>query len=766
MNDGCAYEFGEFRIDPEKRELTHRGEKVSIRPRFFDLLLLLVVNQGKVVTKDEIIDQIWTQSIIEEGNITVGIHFLRRIIDDPDQPESRIITIPKRGYLFAAEARSVKVDLSPEADTSDWLFAVDQPEIDQPLPPADAGRVVVYGRRTRGRIGLMILILGCALLLGSYIIFKSSIRNLTILSHFAIPSHQLDPEFSPDGKFLAFSSFGETGYNEDIYLRTVDQTQRIRLTNHPDSERNPVWSYDGKRIAFLRWANDDPQQAKVIVTDDKGKNEIEVGRSRGALGWMTNGDQLIVSDLDQSNPPATVLFLVSLDGQVRRQLTSSTSPRTVDTMPRAARYRETIAFLRTSGESRGEIYLLDLPSGQTSQVTHEEGAISFFQWGLREGGFYLVSNRSGVSRLWHFGLPGFVSALYGDTGSARLVDQMPYQIVQFTILADPPLLAYSNQIEEEQVRIVEITGNESMTSPKSCQLPGARSDEPPQFSPGGGIVAYITSKSSQTNQRGEEAIWVANPDCSNRTPLVNSGFSRINHLRWSPDGLHLVYEQQSDDRSEIWTISSDGSNPARLIHQDPNVKDPSWSADGRSIYYVAIADGRETIRRIPVSGGESVTVVSTGGREPVESADGQTLYFIRQGRFFSSSLTRSVEQSTLKREERLIKEQKVVRNWQLGPTGEYFLDHSSNTALLLNQLDFSTGKIERITRIDGIQDSSVSGIALDQQRRYFSIVLKQPAIGELTTVEGWRLKPFTEFLIDALYHEKIFYPERWLKKIW
>ncbi|NDD63082.1 MAG: hypothetical protein EBZ36_03735, partial [Acidobacteria bacterium] len=590
MNEAGPYQFGDFRLDTDKQQLTRLGQQIEIRPRLFEVLLYLVRNSGKVVTREEILDEVWTDLAIEDSNISLTVHLLRKIIDDPSREESWILTIPKRGYLFVSDPELR--DPGPFSDRSE----VESPPAAERLPSEASSSLPTYRPRRRRLIGLAALLLAFSFIIGAYIIFRSSVRSLKILSRYTIPSEQLDPEFSPDGQFLAFSSLGETGENADIYLRSVGQDRRTRLTTHPDADKSPTWSPDGRRVAFLRWSADDRERARVMVVDPASGVEEEVGRSRGALGWMPDGRHLIINNLEQVDgaegrgPGSIVLFLLPLDTSAQRQVTQLTKPGkpgTVDTMPRAARYRETIAFLRTAGGPRGEIYLLDLPSGRITQATQENGAISFFRWGLREGGFYLVSDRTGVPRLWHFGLPGLVSTIYGNNGSARLVDQMPYELNQFTTLQSPPLLAFAHQIRDRQVRVIDLAAPGGVNRARGCLLPGARGDEPPQFSPNGDRVAYLSTLS------GKEAIWIANSDCTRQVRVRDFDSTRIGHLRWSPDSSRLVYEALVGDRTEIWTVGIDGSIPLRLTVNDQEEREPSWSRDGRSIYYVALVDGRE-----------------------------------------------------------------------------------------------------------------------------------------------------------------------------
>ena len=160
---------------------------------------------------------------------------------------------------------------------------------------------------------------------------------------------------------------------------------------------------------------------------------------------MPDGQHLVFNGIDTNRPETTVLFLVSLDGKERRQLTTSLTPGTIDTMPRPARSLQAIAFLRMTSSSRGDINLLDIPSGSVTQVTQEDALISYFQWGYREGGFYFVAKSVDGSRLWYLGLPGLVSELYGYDSRSRLVEQIPYELNQFSILAKTPVLAFAKQ---------------------------------------------------------------------------------------------------------------------------------------------------------------------------------------------------------------------------------------------------------------------------------------------------------------------------------
>lgn len=759
MSEVDAYEFAEFRLEPQTRQLTRNGEPISIRPRHFQLLLLLIENSGRLVSREEIIDRIWADDIVEDGNLTQGIHFLRRLIDDPQRPEGSILTVPKRGYVFTGEVRTPGAVISPRPTDSAILTAPSVPADPAVLtaPPRGAlsqsssaipttGRTSTRslskaGRRYSLAFGAVLL----TLLLGLYIILGSPLRSLTILAHDAIPGLQLDPEFSPDGRFLAFTSNGENGENEDIYLKTVDQGQRIRLTTHPAPDRSPVWSPDGKRIAFLRWTAADRLRARVILADHKRGNEREVGHSRGALGWMPDGNHLIVSDLDgeaDRNGTSTVLYLLSLDRLEQRPLTVATAPGTVDTMPRARRDGQSIAFLRQQRDSGREINLLEIATGGITPITRNSGDISYFRWGLREAGFYFVSSRSGVPRLWHIALKGILTRLYGASSEGDLVDQIPYEMDQFTITSEPRLLVYTRQLKQEQVRIVSVA---SGNGGAGCVLPAARTDEAPQFSPDGASVVYVISRD------GGDELWLATVDCRNLRQLGAPKTGRISHPRWAPDGSGIVFTMVVDGQSELFVIDTAEGREERLTRNRAEETEPSWSGDGRWIYARSVLGNLERIVRLPAKGGAMETMVTPGGRMPVESADGTRLYFIREERLYSQQLVQGAAAPPATP----LRELPAGWNRQLTRQNLCLLSAKSSAAVVIDCLSLPTGRLERVGELNGLFPANDGGLSLSPDQRHLAIIASQRPFSGMTTVSGWRLKPFSEHMIDILRLDRL-----------
>ena len=101
------YEFGPFCLDPSEHTLRRDGRPIPLRPKVFDLLLVLVENRGHLVDKEKLMSSVWTEQFVEEGNINKNISMLRQALGENDSGHKFIETVPKRGYRFVADVREV-----------------------------------------------------------------------------------------------------------------------------------------------------------------------------------------------------------------------------------------------------------------------------------------------------------------------------------------------------------------------------------------------------------------------------------------------------------------------------------------------------------------------------------------------------------------------------------------------------------------------------------------------------------------------------------
>src|SRR5262245_48724481 len=127
-SSNLPFVFNDFVLDPDRRELTRAAEPVSVGPLVFDLLLYLVRNRERVVSKDDLLDAVWQGRIVSESTLTSHINAARRAIGDTGGEQRLIRTVARKGFRFVGE-----VEEQPEGAATANVAADAAPD-----PHADA----------------------------------------------------------------------------------------------------------------------------------------------------------------------------------------------------------------------------------------------------------------------------------------------------------------------------------------------------------------------------------------------------------------------------------------------------------------------------------------------------------------------------------------------------------------------------------------------------------------------------------------------------
>jgi DNA-binding winged helix-turn-helix (wHTH) protein/tetratricopeptide (TPR) repeat protein len=185
MKTAGIFGFGEFRVDALTRTLRREEEIVTLNRRAFDVLLYLVQNPGKVVSRDELLKNVWSDAIVDENSLAQSISTLRRSLEEKPGDNSYIVTLPGRGYQFVSPVTMVAAE-SPIAVADGAIAAPNQlflqqhtvrtsviiEEKKQLRPPVS--------RSSRAMIGTGVLLLVIvALAVVGYVVHLRSARQLT-----------------------------------------------------------------------------------------------------------------------------------------------------------------------------------------------------------------------------------------------------------------------------------------------------------------------------------------------------------------------------------------------------------------------------------------------------------------------------------------------------------------------------------------------------------------------------------------------------------
>src|SRR6476659_417251 len=135
------YIFDGFRVDVSERLLFKENREVPLTPKVFDTLLVLLENSSHVLTKKELMQQVWPDSFVEENNLAQNISILRKALGETKEGEQYIQTVPRRGYRFVG-------DVSATGEDDDTLIirertrariVVESTDEDELRPPLSAG---------------------------------------------------------------------------------------------------------------------------------------------------------------------------------------------------------------------------------------------------------------------------------------------------------------------------------------------------------------------------------------------------------------------------------------------------------------------------------------------------------------------------------------------------------------------------------------------------------------------------------------------------
>src|SRR5262245_5917718 len=154
-----VYEFNGFRLDPAERLLLHAGTPVALPPKAFEMLVALVSNHGRLLTKDELMRAVWADAIVELNNLDKNIYVLRKALAEDETGHKLIETVRGHGYRFTAsvtELEAMQGVAPPHAAENGAPVAATLP---MPDGGWQGGRWFLWIRRHQGALFTIALLL-------------------------------------------------------------------------------------------------------------------------------------------------------------------------------------------------------------------------------------------------------------------------------------------------------------------------------------------------------------------------------------------------------------------------------------------------------------------------------------------------------------------------------------------------------------------------------------------------------------------------------
>jgi Tol biopolymer transport system component/DNA-binding winged helix-turn-helix (wHTH) protein len=697
------YEFGPFRLDAGERVLLRDGQIVPLQPKVFETLRALVERHGHVMDKDELLRRVWPDTFVEEVSLAKNVFVLRKTLGDDRE---YIETIPKRGYRFVAEVREGRAAAGEPAASAEELLAERVGTESSTTPPPSASRPKQASRRAWSAALLTLGLLVSAAVW--WVVFRRSpeLPPPQIAPFTTFAGSESHPSFSPDGNQIAFTWTGEQGNNLDIYVKQIGNESPVRLTTHPARDGPPCWSPDGRFIAFTRRA---AEENGLYVIPSLGGTErkiavlppTQIAEISFPLSWSSDSEWLAVMDQTSPQEPFAI-FLVARETGEKRQLTVPPVAAS-DLYPAISPDGKTVAFFRRSGGNVGDLYVMPMAGGEARRLTFDQAMFAPSPAWTPDGAAILFLSARGGSafNLWKVPAAG---------GAPVRVEAVGRNISDFAITRQGQRLAWGQGVFDANIWRLELVGAGKPKPAPQRLIASTRFDMDAQFSPDGGKIAFASDRS------GSWEIWVCQSDGQHPVQLTSFNRSLSGSPRWSPDGRQIAFDSRAEGNAEIFVISAEGGKPRRLTTEPSPDVVPSWSRDGQWIYFSSSRSGSPQVWKQPASGGQAVQVTSRGGLDPVESPDGQFLYYTKERG--APGIWRA---PTAGGEETLVLDHRGAgrwRYWVVVEQGIYFATAEQPDQPLLEFFSFAGGRVTPVATLEKkIGVVSTSGLALSPDGR-------------------------------------------------
>ncbi|GAA4854668.1 winged helix-turn-helix domain-containing protein [Luteimonas vadosa] len=580
------YRFNGIRLDSASRRIVGPRGSVHLPPKPYEVLVELLHAACSVVTREALLDRVWPERPASDETLSRTITDLRKLLGDDSRAPRYIETVPKVGYRFLLDVE--RGDREPE--------------------PGPSPR--------RNRLGalaaaLVVLALASAYLLRpdpeprATVVVGSGILGVPIPLTTEVGDEDT-PDFSPDGKQLVYAARDRGDENWDIRLRDLATGEATDLAGGPDREYAPVFSPDGRRVAFLRYRG---ERCQVVVKAlDGGERPVADCQTplMAYLDWSPDGRRIAFSQVPAQGGATLALRTVDLETRAIAAPVAAPPDGEYQFAPKFSPDGRQLAYVQGVLD-RNELWLADLPSGRARPITAFGGRITGASWDGAGTGLYVATAAPAEPALWRV-VPGRpAERLRGGEAFAIAFDHVHRRLV------------FDNIRPRTNIWSTRIGADGDADAPVRA-VASTRIDFRPSVSPDGRRLAFVSDRT------GHYEVWLADATGDAQRRLTQWQAADISRPAWSPDGRTLAYAVLRDGRWTGFLDPMDGTVRQR-IPVEGQFRHPTWSPDGR---WVLHAD-EQGIRRVSPGQWRVERVLDQAGAVPLFVRD-QAVYFLQPGR--------------------------------------------------------------------------------------------------------------------------------------
>lgn len=571
----CVFRFADLEVHEREFLLVRAGEASPVEPKAFRVLLLLLRNPGKLLTKEELLNAVWGDTAVSENSLARAIALLRRLLRDEARDPHYIETVATVGYRFICKVEICE-DISEKPETPATPSGLDSGvEWEIAAPSLSSGPQSMEKRGLSGRAFWMWPI-GTALALVLAWLLRPAlpppqVLGTTQLTHDGankIPGFLARPPMVSDGSRLYFHEINSGVWPMMQVSTEGGETVRLDVPLPPYDLADI--SPDGRELLLGAWPppnkTDRPDLELWRLPVVSGMQLRRIGNI--SIDWMAatlspNGKVLYYSLHSD-------LFAADADGG---------HPRKLITLPGGP------SWLRVSPDGSLIRFSVGNPQSGNFSIfearTDGSGLRQLFP-GFSNGDGVCCGNWTPDGKYFVFeSMRGIVSTLWAvrETGEFwRKVSKDPVQLTHGEMSADCPLPSKDGK----RVfffgihRRGEVMRYDFKTHALTPFLPGF-SASGLNFTRDGQRMVYVSYP--------EDTLWQSRTDGTDRHQLTFSPML-AGVPRWSPDGSQIAFSGTlPGKRTQVFVIPAGGGTPEQLTSGDVDSGDPTWSSDGTSLAY-------------------------------------------------------------------------------------------------------------------------------------------------------------------------------------
>lgn len=645
------YEFDGFRLDPAERLLVRAGEPVPLAPKAFEMLVVLVSNSGRLLTKDELLRAVWADTVVEENNLDKNISALRKALGESNAERKLIETVRGHGYRFnatvteivATETLPLKIVTRQDETHSRVPTANDVDPTIRPHTAPLAGTPAPYPSTSPvARHGKLALALAIVLLLTGAVtlwFWKAQKRqpevsraiNLTRLTNGGFMQNAV---LSPDGKYFAYTE--QAGATARLWLRQVTGGQAVTLV--PEIEfpmPGLTFAPDSEAIYFVTAGLSNPQGALYRVSVLGGATTRLLTGIVSPVAFAPNARRVAFMRQSEKNEGYSLVLADVTGGNEQVVLTRGGLERLGVTGPSWSPDGKEIACQLLSGltKTSDEVWRVigvNIQSGAQRLLTPQSwDGCGRLVW-LRDGrGLILVGTRQGESATTARDSVWFIAQ---PAGTLRRIttDLSRYTHNSVSVSDDGQSLLVIPFNRTSQIWSVAAHGQGEKTRYAASTVA--------QLTTGtgegrGGIASLADGRVVYIARTGEHVdLWHMNHDGSQQQQLTTTP-PFLEELSAPPDGRYFVFASNYAGYSHLFRVNRDGADLRQLTFGESREIDSDCSPDGRWIVYASQASQPGSIAKfklwkIPSEGGTPISLTDHEAFTPRFSADGQWISYV------------------------------------------------------------------------------------------------------------------------------------------